>query len=65
MTQPPMKCAVIGMSAISPMLLSGNPPIRAAIRRMASLAAGIQVGLAAPCPGREVSLTRPRRVGLA
>jgi hypothetical protein len=64
MTQPPIKCAVIGMSTISPTLLRGNPPILAAIRRMASLAAGIQAGFGAPCPCREVSLIRPSRVRL-
>ena len=62
MTQPPMKCAVIGMSIISPTLFSGNPPILAAIRRMVSLAAGIHAGFGAPCPCSEVSLIRPNRV---
>jgi len=63
-TQPPGRCAVIGTSTISPRLFSGKPPILAAIRRIASLAAGIQVGLGTPCPCREVSLTRPSQVRL-
>ena len=62
MTQPPRKCAVIGISAISPTLFSGKPPILAAMRRIVSLATGIQVGLGAPCPGLEVSLIRPSLV---
>ena len=33
----------------------GSPPITAAIRRTASLPAGIQVGLGSPCPCRLVS----------
>jgi hypothetical protein len=48
MTQPPMKCAVIGMFAISPMLLSGKPPILDDMRRIVWLATGIQVGFGTP-----------------
>ena len=43
--QPPMKCAVIGMLNGSPIEPPAVPPMTPAIRRTASLATGIQVGL--------------------
>ena len=51
-----------GQQRSRPTLLRGNPPILDAIRRVASLAAGIQAGFGAPCPCCEVSLIRPSRM---
>src|SRR5664279_4981109 len=50
MAQPPMKWAVIGMLAISPMVPPGEPPMTRDSRRTASLPTGIQVGFGSPWP---------------
>jgi hypothetical protein len=56
---PPMKCAVSGRLNGSPIEPPAVPPMIRAIRRTASFPTGIQVGLGAPWPCREVSRRRP------
>ena len=60
--QPPMKCAVSGRLKGSPMVPPAVPPISSAIRRAASLPAGIQVGLGSPWPCLDESTHRPARL---
>lgn len=64
MAQPPRKCAVIGTSKISPMLLPGKPSMCSATRVSASCAAGIHVGFGRPWPCLEVTFRRPSLVRL-
>ena len=58
-----MKCAVSGRLNGSPIEPPSVPPITRAIRRTASLAAGIQVGFGLPWPCRE-DITQPSGVFL-
>ena len=58
MVQPPMKWAVSGRLNGSPIEPPSVPPMIRAIRRTASLAAGIQVGFGLPWPCRD-DITQP------
>ncbi|MEU1183637.1 hypothetical protein ABZ464_39600 [Streptomyces sp. NPDC005820] len=58
-SEPPKKCAVIGLLKISPHVPAAMPPMCPAARRLAECPAGMNVGFCAPCPCFEVNLRPP------